>query len=334
MTQADTASQIDLLREQEKSDAVLFLKNLIALQAQNPESFSEQTSDVEFIQKIQEKLQNVPTAQLLELCGSNEEFQTFLIQIIFLKREDKLYREGTGRIQIEATWSDKLMSLVGSLDGTQILSGVLNHKGDPVRTKVDDHNKAAESAEVMAIHASYLDCDESNIAKVMAEVADGIYNLTQLLHLDPDPETCEKYERYLKQLSTIYDVPRTSMLALALAKYHHRMYFSKNGKNAHQSEDRLVLQVLSKYFPNLLNDPDMTKATINASFKQFDRIFIKLQGILVKKFIKEYKTLDEKSQLILQKIIENSMNMIHLLSEELTMPQTIIDSFATTSSSK
>ncbi len=324
MTQADNLSQQDLQREQENSDAILFFKKLIALQIEDPQLFLLQTAKPEELHKIQEKLQTISTTQLLELYGNNQEFQTFLIQIVFLQREDKLYREGTGRKSIQATWSDKLMSLVGSLDGTQILSGILNHQGDLVRTKADDHYKAAESAEVRAIHAEYLDGYEPSIAKVLAEVADVVYNLTQLLLLDPDPDTREKYEKYLAQTDEIYGVPRASMLALSVAKYHHRMYFSKNGKNAHQSEDRLILQVLSKHFPHLLSDADVAKKTVNDSFKHFDKIFEKLQGILVKKFIKEYDHLDQGSQRILEKTIDNSMKMLQLLSQEFSLKQVLI----------
>ncbi|GIK83462.1 MAG: hypothetical protein BroJett025_00840 [Patescibacteria group bacterium] len=324
----DDITRLHLEEQEIVPECVSFFLELITLQSTNLELFNQQIANPDFIQKIQENLQLIPTAKLLDICGNNQRFQTYLLQIPFLERENKLYRENTGRKNIRATWSDKLMSLVGSLDGTYILSGVLNHEGDPVRTKVDDHYKAAEAAEVMAIHAAYLDGGEPSITKVMAEVADGVYNLTQLLSLDPDPETSAKYEKYLEQLTKILGVSRASMLTLAIAKYHHRTYYSKEGRNAHQSEDRLVLQALSRYFPHLLNDTDEAKRIINDSFMHFNKMFRKLQTILVKKFIKEYPRLDKKSQYILEKTVENSMNIIKLLADDLGLGPIVIGSLA------
>lgn len=304
---------------------VFFFIELSTLQKENPELFAQKTSTSEFIQEIQEKLQAISTTQLVDVCNNNQDFQTFLIQVVFLQQEDVLYREGTGRKSIQGTWSDKLMSLVGSLDGKNILTGVLNHQGDPVRTKVDTHNKAAEASEILAIHADYLDGKEQSIAKVMAEVADGVYNLTQLLALDPDAETQEKYEKYLAELDDIYGVPRTHLLSLTIAKYHHRMYVSKDGQNAHHSEDQRVLQVVSKQFPQLIESLTVARKTINDSFKHFDKIFVKLRGILMKKFIKSYDTLDPNSQAIILKMLDENIAILRLFSEDVTLNATIIE---------
>lgn len=277
MTKADTAIHKDFLREQEKSEALLFLRKLISLQAQNPESFSQQTSNVEFIQIIQEQLQNVPTAKLLELCGNNQEFQTFLIQIVFIQREDTLYREGTGRKSIQATWSDKLISLVGR-DGKSILNGVVNHLGDAVRTKNDHHYKAAEKDEIMSEHSAFLEKKlDSSISKVMAEVADAIYNLTQLVILDKNNK--EHYTEFINSLAKIYNVTPAELLSLVIAKYHHRMYVSRNGINAHQAEDSLVKSVIQTRFPQL-TETEQARKTINASFGLFNEIFPIIETLL------------------------------------------------------
>lgn len=267
MTKFAINADQNLSEEQQSSDAFLFLKKLSG----------EQTISQELVPKIQDALQHVTTHQLLDFCVNNQTFQMHLIQVIFLEREDFLYRQGTGRKDIRANWSDKLISLVGK-DGKTILNKVLNHQGDPVRTKTDPHFKAAEREEIMGEHSAFLENkQDSSVKKVMAEVADAVYNLAQLTELDPKNK--EHYIAFLVALAHIYKVPVTALLSLVIAKYHYRMYVSQKGTNAHDIEGNLVDSVIQKYFTWLVTE-ESARTTINESFGLFNEIFPVIQNIL------------------------------------------------------
>lgn len=284
-----------------------------------PDKISTLSQNETVITAIQKNLSEISTEQLLKICENDQAFQTFLITVVFLQREDKLYRANTGRKQIQATWSDKLMSLVGSLQGGEILTGVLNHLGDPVRTKKDSHNKAAEAAEIREIHLRFLEesltflKDELldfnlpvAVSHVMAEVADGIYNLTQLISLDEDQKSQALYDKYLKQLGAIFNVSRADLLQLSIAKYHHRMYTSKDGVNQYDSEDELILVVLRAKFPHLIENINVSRTILNNSYLHFDTIFAKLHDIMIEKFLRIYKTLNPENQTIMNAIFRSN----------------------------
>ena len=297
---------------------------------------------------IQKNLSEISTEQLLQICENDQTFQTFLITQVFLQREDKLYRTNTGRKQTQATWSDKLMSLVGSLHGGEILTGVRNHLGDPVRTKKDSHNKAAEAAEIREIHQRFLDQSQTvlknkledynlpvAVSHVMAEVADGIYNLTQLISLDEDQKSQALYDKYLTQLAAIFNVSRADLLQLSIAKYHYRMYSSKDGVNQYDSEDELILSVLQVKFRNLLTDINGSRTILNNSYQHFDKIFAKLHDTMIKKFLRIYKTLNSKNQSILNEIFRSELQKIALFFSQMELPhQSILDLIATTLENK
>lgn len=323
-------------------DPISFLIAILEWQKTFKGSYLELAKNEPIVEKIQQALSEISTEQLLDMCYRNPTFQTFLISVIFIRKEDLLYRANTEREHIEANWSDKLMSLVGSLDGKDILTGVLNHLGDPVRTKKDVHFKAAEAAEIRAIHSEFLDSSleyikgnrpefdlENSVSHVMAEVADGIYNLTQLITLDPSEKTKQLYEKYLHQFEEIFGVPRSDLLSLAIAKYHYRMYSSRNGANQYDSEDRLVLSVLRTKFTPLVTDLDSSREIINMSYQHFDKIFAKLRNILIKKFMNMYMDLNNANQSIINQIFREYLVQLGILKEETKMSmQLIIDLLA------
>lgn len=240
-------------------DARNFITKLIETQKNEPEVFQELVSNPDLNPWIHEALSNIPTLDLFHLCGDNQEFQNFLIQNIFSEKETELYRDDTVRAIPEPDSSDKLMSMVGSVDGGNILTGELNTKGDPVRTKKDKHPKTAERAEIIGAHADFLDGRDDSIDVLMAEVADGVYNLTQLLILDPNPENQERYQQFIDQIAAIYNVSVADMLALVTIKYHFRMYSSKNGKNKYDEEDKLIKVALKERFPEFMINPQDEK---------------------------------------------------------------------------
>lgn len=320
----DKTQYLNPIESLSRLNANIFFASILKLQNTKPDSFLNLTHNINFINITQTKLAEISTSQLIEICADNEEFQNFLIQVVFLRKEDDLYRSDTERKHKEANWSDKLMSIVGSLDGKDILTGVLNHLNDPVRTKKDIHYKPAEAAEIRTEHANYLE-GKITIDVVMAEVADGIYNLTQLLTLEPDPKIKELYQKYINQLVEIHNVQKAHMLALVVAKYHFRMYVSKNGRNEYDSEDKLVMEVLANKFHHLLRNRNIAQDILNKSYKKYDDIFAKLRNILIKKFLSVYDDLDESTQKILDKILDEYLQNIYLISKNTTVPQSVLN---------
>lgn len=281
------------------------------------------------IDKLHTYLANITTQELVAITHSNRELQEFLVQSVFLDKEDQLYRADTDRQHTEANWSDKLMSLVGSLDGRTILTGVKNHLGDVVRTKTDVHYKAAEASEVLSIHGEYLDKKgEKPLLEVLAEVTDIVYNLTQLLALDPSEPCRMKYQKYLEQIDITYGTSRNTLLSMVVAKYHHRMYVSKNGTNAYTTEDELIGSVVAKHLPILIEDPVEAKKRINESYSVMDGIFVKLRSILLDKFIPLYASLDEQTQHILDKVLKDLIKKITAFAEIPELNPTIIQGVA------
>lgn len=279
---SDQAQEPELKAAQESTnsfevtEAKQLILMLMDLQKNDPEVFQELISDPETNPQIHEALSNLPTLELVRICGDNAEFQNYLIQEIFLEKEGQLYRNDKVRNNPQANWSDKQMSLVGSVNGGNILTGEMNHENEPVRTKKDTHYKTAEIAEIIGAHADFLDGRDQRIEVLMAEVVDGVYNLTQLLTLDPVIENQELYQEFIDKIAEIYQVPVSSMLALVTTKYHFRMYSSKNGKNRYDEEDTLIKEVLSEqHFPELIFNPEDEKEEIFYTEEEVRDIFHK-----------------------------------------------------------
>lgn len=341
-TGVDTGSEQLSGSETLRMKAVNYITKLSGLLERKPRLFAQIRHEEERFQRIistlENHLRNIPTLELVALTANNKPLQLFLIQTVFLRTEDRLYRANSDRKDPRACWSDKYMSLVGSLDGRSILTNVKNHKGDPVRTKLDPHYKAAEAAEVLSIHGEFLDSKENKpLLEVVAEIADVVYNLVQLISLDKDPRTNPFLQKYLRQIQATTLIPLSNLFSLVIAKYHHRMYHSKEGKNAHQDEDELIHAVLQSQESDLLPEEAtdyaqineaVAQERINATYKLLDGIFIKLRSIMLRKFILIYEELDSETQHILKKELKNLLEKLRVFATITDLQPTILVALA------
>ncbi|MCB9813584.1 MAG: hypothetical protein H6772_04220 [Pseudomonadales bacterium] len=181
----------------------------------------------------------------------NEKIGWRLLTTEFLQEEAKLY--GT-KLPFRA--ETKILFLSG--DGkTNDLRFIFQFTGDPVRTKPAEYFKPPERDEVIGAISDYTDGktneDNAAIAKVISEIADVFYNLIQLTETDPDFK--ETYILWFNQLAISLGYTHEQAMAVAIAKYHHRM-FKNGGKNDFEKENQLIVEMLTSD-----QIPQLTKKT-------------------------------------------------------------------------